>query len=107
MTPIRPKDQPEPPFPAQDISPLGIEEEISPKPRFEADQYRGSDKLRDCVAIITSGDSSIGRAVAVLFAREGVDVAIVHLPEREDDGHAAGSGSSIRYSSMRRTRSPN
>lgn len=70
------------------MTPPGIEEEMSPQPRFEADQYRGSDKLRDCVAIITGGDSGIGRAVAVLFAREGADVAIVHLPEEEEDGQA-------------------
>ena len=51
------------------------------KPRFEAPDYRGSGKLQGMAALITGGDSGIGRAVAVLFAREGADVAIVYLNE--------------------------
>lgn len=58
---------------------------MRPHPRYEAPQYHASDKLQGRVALITGGDSGIGRAVAVLYAREGADVAIVHLPsERED-----------------------
>lgn len=63
----------------------GIESEIEPRPQFLAVDYKGSEKLKDKVAIITGGDSGIGRSVAVLFAREGADVAIVHLPEEIED----------------------
>lgn len=57
---------------------------MTPKPQSEAPYYRGSGKLKDKVAIITGGDSGIGRSVAVLFAREGADVAIGYLNEHED-----------------------
>ncbi len=62
----------------------GLEHEMDPKPRFMAPWYRGSGKLEDKVAIITGGDSGIGRSVAVLFAREGADVVIAYLDEHED-----------------------
>jgi len=62
----------------------GSEEEMTPKPKASDDQYRGSGKLKGKVALITGGDSGIGRAVAVVYAREGADVAISYLNEHED-----------------------
>ena len=62
----------------------GRETDMSPAPEFFAPWYRGSGKLEDRVALITGGDSGIGRSVALLFAREGADVAIVYLDEHED-----------------------
>lgn len=61
----------------------GNEHELDPKPEF-LPRYPGSGRLKDKVAIVTGGDSGIGRAVAVLFAREGADVAIMYLDEHED-----------------------
>jgi len=62
----------------------GREADLDLKPMFEAPAYKGSEKLLDRVALITGGDSGIGRAVAVLFAREGADIAIAYLDEHED-----------------------
>ncbi len=62
----------------------GREAELEPAPMYEAPAYKGSEKLRDMVALITGGDSGIGRAVAVLYAREGADVAIAYLDEHDD-----------------------
>ena len=75
---------PEPPLPKQHQPKPGYESDLKSKPLYEAPDYLGSSKLQDMVAIITGGDSGIGRAVAVLFAREGADVAIVYLSEDED-----------------------
>jgi NAD(P)-dependent dehydrogenase (short-subunit alcohol dehydrogenase family) len=72
-------------MPPQDQPRPGIEAEMEPRPQFEAPEYKGSGKLEGKAAIVTGGDSGIGRSVAVLFAREGADVAIVYLPEEEVD----------------------
>jgi NAD(P)-dependent dehydrogenase (short-subunit alcohol dehydrogenase family) len=72
-------------MPAQSQTFPGKESQMTPRPRYEAPTYRGSNKLLDKVALITGGDSGIGRAVAVLFAREGADVAVVHMPEEKSD----------------------
>ncbi len=71
-------------FPAQHLRKRGIEAELEFAPMFEGHGYSGSGKLKGMVALITGGDSGIGRAIAVLYAREGADVAIVYLDEHED-----------------------
>jgi NAD(P)-dependent dehydrogenase (short-subunit alcohol dehydrogenase family) len=76
-----PKDQIPPQH--QDQQP-GIEAEMTPKPKAEDKEYRGSGKLDGKVALITGGDSGIGRAAAIAFAVEGADVSIVYLNEHED-----------------------
>ncbi|UQV43299.1 SDR family oxidoreductase [Janthinobacterium lividum] len=78
------RNQPAPPLPAQHLDKPGIEAQMQLKPRFLAPDYCGSGKLAGMVAIITGGDSGIGRAVAVLYAREGADVAIIYLNEHAD-----------------------
>lgn len=75
---------PEPPMPAQKLEKPGDESNLDPCPQFLAPDYQGSEKLRGMSAIITGGDSGIGRAVAVLFAREGANVSILYLNEHED-----------------------
>lgn len=72
-----------PPAQTQNRQP-GIESEMTPKPQADDPQYKGSDKLTGKVALITGGDSGIGRAAAIFYAKEGADIAIVYLDEHSD-----------------------
>jgi len=76
---------PKPPFPKQHQSGPGLESKLDPHPHYKAEAYRPAGKLQDKVALVTGGDSGIGRAVALLYAREGARVAIGHLPEEQSD----------------------
>jgi NAD(P)-dependent dehydrogenase (short-subunit alcohol dehydrogenase family) len=78
------REYPVPPFPGHVQEKPGNESMLEPAPMYDAPYYKGSEKLKDKIALITGGDSGIGRSVAVLFAREGADVAICHLDEDED-----------------------
>jgi NAD(P)-dependent dehydrogenase (short-subunit alcohol dehydrogenase family) len=75
---------PVPPLPGQHQDKPGQERGLEPKPMYDAPYYQGSGKLKGKAALITGADSGIGRAVAVLFAREGADAAIAYLDEHED-----------------------
>lgn len=75
---------PAPPLPDQHLSKPGMEATLELEPMYDAPHYKGSDKLADMAALITGADSGIGRAVAVLFAREGADVTITYLNEHKD-----------------------
>jgi len=73
-----------PPFPEQEQEPVGLESEMEPRPDYGEESYHGSGKLEGKAAVITGGDSGIGRAVALAFAREGADVLISYLDEHSD-----------------------
>ena len=74
----------QPPFPEQRQAPPGSEQEMEPSPDYGEDTYQGHGRLKGRVALITGADSGIGRAVALAFAREGADVVVSYLNERED-----------------------
>jgi NAD(P)-dependent dehydrogenase (short-subunit alcohol dehydrogenase family) len=77
--------EPQSPFPAQHQQAPGLESKLRPLPQWQAPRYRAAGKLEGKVALITGGDSGIGRAVAFLYAREGADIAINYLSEEQKD----------------------
>ena len=78
------RDYPAPPLPGKHLKKPGREADLTLAPMYDAPYYKGSEKQKDKVAIITGGDSGIGRSVAVLYAREGANVAVIYLDEHED-----------------------
>ncbi|HVO89929.1 MAG TPA: SDR family oxidoreductase [Casimicrobiaceae bacterium] len=77
--------EPKPPFPEQHQQGPGLESKLQPRPRYQAEKYKPAGKLQGKSALITGGDSGIGRAVALIYAREGADVAITYLPQEQSD----------------------
>lgn len=79
------RQYPKNPLPKQEQRKPGLEHKLKPRPQYEAPHYRAAGKLDGKTALITGGDSGIGRAVAVLYAKEGADVAFTYLPEERRD----------------------
>lgn len=77
-------NHPKPPFPPQTQPMPGLTAKMQPVPDHGEESYRGSGRLKDMKAVITGGDSGIGRAVAIAYAREGADILISYLEEHED-----------------------
>jgi NAD(P)-dependent dehydrogenase (short-subunit alcohol dehydrogenase family) len=77
--------EPKPPYPRQKLDKPGLQAEMEQQPKWRAPKYKAAGKLEGKVALVTGADSGIGRAVAYLYAREGADVAIVHLPAEQRD----------------------